>query len=139
MATAPPHADRAPTGVERRRKITRYGIDWELETGPRRLVVGFDADAPGGLDERRVGVRSRTPIEQFPLASIAGRRLLNASVGEDREPHGRIRLRWRSGGGRPHARAAGRGGADHPSPFPISRIAPHLSETKPRREQRRAP
>jgi hypothetical protein len=62
-----------------------YGVEWHMQMGGLRFEVGFDSGAACGLEEREICVRERTPIERIPLASIPGRWLLDAYVGDDRE------------------------------------------------------
>ena len=55
-----------------------YGVEWDLTVDAYRFDVGYDRDAPCGLNQRSVYVCERIPIQRMPLESVSGQWLLDA-------------------------------------------------------------
>jgi hypothetical protein len=62
-----------------------YGVEWDLTVDAYQFDVGYDRDAPCGLNQRTVYVCERIPIQRVPLESVSGRWLLDAYLGADRD------------------------------------------------------
>jgi hypothetical protein len=62
-----------------------YGVEWDLTVDVYRFDVGYDRDAPCGLNQRSVYVCERIPIQRVPLESVSGRWLLDAYLGADHD------------------------------------------------------